>query len=446
MNVEQHEKIRNKKIKLTALAAMLAKGVNAFSGLITVPITLNYLGAEQFGIWMALTGFVAFLSFTDMGLGIGLQNSLTQCHGKDDDKTPSYLISTALFLTSILCLLLCLFSLFVVPQLDLTNLIKLSNHDNQQILMQTTQAIIIAFALSLPLGMIQRVLDAYQRGVVTNTLLAIGRVFSLLSVFLCVYMEYSLPVMALLYMLLPFISLGIGGLYIFITEKNIRPSLLKVKKKVVKKIIKTGGLALSAQLGATIMSTGPLLLLTSQYGASAVVPFAITQRLLSVSALVLAPALVPLWPAYGEAYARKDIQWIISTFYKSIKFTFIIVVPLFIIMTFFGQVIIGWWSQEPNAIPSFSLLMACNTWVLIYAWSWCCSMLLNGINHFKGQAIYGLVLPILAICLGYYFSLITSLVITLWIVILCGEILRFVFLAIETFVTINNLNRNKSIE
>ncbi len=41
---------------------------------------------------------------------------------------------------------------------------------------------------------------------------------------------------------------------------------------------------------------------------------AITQRLLGVIGMALALALGPLWPAFGEAKARGDIDWILLTF------------------------------------------------------------------------------------------------------------------------------------
>jgi len=434
---------RNKRIKQTAIVALTAKGINALSGLITVPVTLGYLGAEQFGIWMALTAFVAFLSFTDLGIGIGLQNALSRCYGNDDKKTPSSLISTALFLTTFLCIALCAFSWFVLPELDITQLIKLSDDRNQLTLLHTTQAFIVAFAISLPLSMVQRIYDAYQDGVVSNGLLAIGRLFSLASVFISVKLQYPLSVMVFLYMTLPFVFLGFGGLYLFLSNKTLRPSIFNVKLKHINQMVRTGGLALSAQVGAAVMTSGPLLLLSSQFGAIAVVPFAITQRLLSVVSLMTSAALMPLWPAYGEAYARNDKQWINKTFKKSLKYTLLIIVPIFIAMSFLGQSIIGWWSNNPNAVPSWSLLMACNIWAFIMAMSRAFSMLLNGTDHFKGQAVYGLILPILALLIGYYYSSSNTLVITLWIMVLAGELLRSVFLWWESSSVLGKINDGK---
>jgi len=431
---------RNKRIKHTAVVSLAAKGINALSGLITVPITLSYLGAEQFGIWMALTGFVAFLSFTDLGIGIGLQNALTRCHGNDDEKTPSSIISTALFLTVLLCLILCVVSWYLIPQFELTRIIKLTGEENQLTLLYTTQAFIIAFAISIPLGMIQRIYDAYQNGVISNGLLAVGRLFSLASVFISVKLGYSLAVMVFLYMTIPFVFLALGGLYLFINNPVLRPSPFNVKTQYINQMVRTGGLALSAQVGAAIMSSGPLLLLSSQFGAAAVVPFAITQRLLSVVSLMTSAALMPLWPAYGEAHARSDKEWISATHKKALLFTLAIISPLFIAMSFYGQDLIAWWSNDANAVPSWSLLMACNVWAFVMAISRANSMLLNGTNHFKGQAIYGLILPISAILIGYYYAENNTLVMTLWVMVLSGEFTRSLFLWWESTKVLSKIN------
>jgi hypothetical protein len=39
--------------------------------LISIPLTLNYLGVERFGVWMTLTSFTTLAAFMDFGLGKG---------------------------------------------------------------------------------------------------------------------------------------------------------------------------------------------------------------------------------------------------------------------------------------------------------------------------------------------------------------------------------------
>jgi len=432
---------RLRRIGHTAIASAFSRAVNILSGLLSVPVTLTYLGQEQFGLWMTLTGFVAFLSFTDMGLGIGLQNALTACHGKDDRTEPSKLISTTLFMLFLICCVLSAFAWYALPYLPLGGLVKVQSKEAVAMLLPTTQAIIIVFGCSLPLGIIQRILDAYQEGFLSNVLLSVGRILGFASIFVCVALNYPLPIMAALYMGLPFVFFAIAGLYIFWKRPWLRPRFRGIQFTKAKQIGSVGGLALLAQLGASIMTTGPLFLLSSQFGAEAVAPFAITQRMLGGFSMVLSVAMSPLWPAYGEALARGDLKWIKATFKRSIVMSATIILPVFAVTTFYGIPIIKWWITEQKSVPDWSLLMACNVWMLFMAWNRACAMLLNGLNHFKGQSIYGLLLPIVAIVAGYYASFEFKLSDAVWVFVLVGEIFRSLLLGIESIFVMKVLRK-----
>lgn len=429
---------RARKIAQSSAVALVSRLVNVLAGLITVPLTLPYLGVEQFGIWMALTGFIAFLSFTDLGISIGLQTALSRCDGEDNKIKPSSYISSAMALISTIVVLLVLFTCFLLPLLDVTHLIKLEK-TAPDLLLITTQVLILTFAFGLPAGLVQRVFEAYQYGVYSNSLLIIGRVFSLISVFVCIELGFGLPIMLMFYMGLPFAVLILGGGYLFYTRKWLRPDVFKIKFKFIKEILSVGVLALFAQLGSSIMTTGPLLILSSNYGAAAIVPFALAQRLLGVVSTLLSAVLGPLWPAYTEAKARGDILWVKKTFYKSILLALVTVVPFFIFFTIAGQWLIELWSGDNMVVPSFGLLMACNVWMVIFSGIRVLSMFLNGLSHFKGQAIYGLLLPIIAVLIGGSLPLDYGITLCLVTMIFIGEMGRLVAMAIESRVHLRRL-------
>ena len=46
-------------------------------GFVSVPLTIHYLGTEQYGAWMTINGILAWVSLTDLGLTTGLANALT---------------------------------------------------------------------------------------------------------------------------------------------------------------------------------------------------------------------------------------------------------------------------------------------------------------------------------------------------------------------------------
>ena len=54
------------------------KFVAIILSLVIVPISIDYLDVEQYGIWLTLSSVVAWLSFFDVGLGHGFRNRFTE--------------------------------------------------------------------------------------------------------------------------------------------------------------------------------------------------------------------------------------------------------------------------------------------------------------------------------------------------------------------------------
>src|SRR5712692_8838613 len=62
-SAEGMSKERCRRIALTTVTSALAKGVGLATMLISVPLTVNYLGAERFGLWMTISSLIAVLGF-----------------------------------------------------------------------------------------------------------------------------------------------------------------------------------------------------------------------------------------------------------------------------------------------------------------------------------------------------------------------------------------------
>ena len=55
---------------------MLARIVQIGTLLVTVRLTLKYLGNERFGLWMTISSVLAMAAFADFGVGIGVLNTM----------------------------------------------------------------------------------------------------------------------------------------------------------------------------------------------------------------------------------------------------------------------------------------------------------------------------------------------------------------------------------
>ena len=63
---------RYRRVVLTAGSSFGSKAVTMLIGLISVPFTVHYLGAERYGLWMTISSTIAFLTFADLGFRNGL--------------------------------------------------------------------------------------------------------------------------------------------------------------------------------------------------------------------------------------------------------------------------------------------------------------------------------------------------------------------------------------
>lgn len=437
---EGRSRDRYSRIARSAMADMVAQMTTITIGVVTVPIALSYLGAERFGLWMALTSTVTFLAFSDLGLGIGLQNMLSGCNGQNDQERPRLFISSTLLVMMVIFALFIALAFFVLPHLPLQQIFKLQTPVARQELLPTAQALLIAFGLGVPTGLIQRIYNGYQQGYWGSLGLTAGRILSLTGLIVGIAYHATLPVLALTFMGTPYLVLGLWSLYFFKNNPSLRPSLRHVNWDAIRKVSHIGIVALGAQIAALLLTSGIPLVLSSALGAASVTSFVVTMRLVGTVNVMLTTLATPLWPAYGEAAAKGDWQWVRETYRHANYYFLRIYVPLLLALLCTGRWIIEKWTKNQAAVPSLSLLGACGLWGLLWAWNVKASMLLNGLNHMKGQASYGTLLAVAGLLAGYFAAPFGDVSGVVWVILFIGLFLRCVMMSMEVRRVLNRLN------
>ena len=75
---------RTVKAKKNVLYMVVYKGVSILAGLLLVPMTINYVDSENYGIWLTLSSMIAWMSFFDIGINNGLKNKLAEALARKD--------------------------------------------------------------------------------------------------------------------------------------------------------------------------------------------------------------------------------------------------------------------------------------------------------------------------------------------------------------------------
>jgi O-antigen/teichoic acid export membrane protein len=423
--------IRYRRIALSGVAGLLQKLVSVSTGFISVPFMVKYLGAEQFGIWLAFMGFITILQFTDLGLGIGLQNHLTECDGTGDYCRPRRLLSSTLAVMTVMAACLLFVALFILHAVPLDRIVRTVSAEARGQLLPCARMFLFAFAVILPVGLVQYICNAYQRAYWTSGVIATANLLTFAGMLIGVSAKLPLWWFIFIGTIAPAPVYFIAGAAILNRKPWLTPTPRAFSISEVRRVVKLGLPAFGAQVGGTLMLQCPTLAIAGALGASAVGPYALSQQLLSVAGVMLTVVMAPLWPAYGEAAARRDTAWIKRTFRRSLWGSLVLAGTTSLLAAILGRPIIQAWAGKAEVVPSTQLLLACGTWAAVLACSRAFLMLLNGLGRMNAQAVYGIILPAVCIALGYRFAPAVGAAGVVWIIVLFGEIPRALFSGLE---------------
>lgn len=431
---------RYKKAILTSISGVFSQIIQLATGLISVPLTLNYIGTERFGLWMALSTALTFISFSDLGIGIGTQNKISIFYSHGNLESAKKAFSSSLFFMLLLFSMFLMINYAVIPRVNLSDILGLKLKESIDEIIPTTQMVVFTLGLGLISGVIQRTFDALQEGYWVKLILILTRLLSLALLFVVVKLKLGLPALVLVISGISNIGLILIGLpLLFIKNKWLIPSLNLAKNfdyALLKNIMKMGILGLGASIAVYFVTNLTPILISNKYGAENIVDYAVTLKLTSIPSMLLTFLLIPLWPAVAEANAKNDMVWIKKAYVRGSYITLFISMLFSIIFLFFGQKIIFIWTKNLATIPSFSLLSACIFFMVIGFWNTLISVILNGLSKFKGQATYGLFLAFLSLMLANETPIEYGKEMIIWI-IAGGYFIRCIFMQIEVMKTIH---------
>ena len=112
--------------KKNVIGALLVKGISIITQLLLVPITLDYVSSEVYGIWLTLSSVILWISFFDVGLSLGLKNKLAESIANNDVVRGKVYVSTTYFMMIAIFIPLCFLIEIIIPYIDWSLLLKIN--------------------------------------------------------------------------------------------------------------------------------------------------------------------------------------------------------------------------------------------------------------------------------------------------------------------------------
>ena len=388
---------RQRRVLLSAIASALAKLISVSTALISVPLTLNYLGAERYGMWMTMSSLIAMLSFADLGIGNGLLSSVATAHGEDDRTRIGGYVSSGYCV--LLAIAFCVLGLFVLiyPYVDWYRIFNVKTEIARREAAPAVAVLVTCFALAIPIMLVQRVQIGMQRGFMASLWQCASSVVALAGVLIAIHLQAPLPALVLAFLGAPLL-IGVlnSSIFFLLLQPDIAPTRHKISRDAIKTIAKTGLLFLVLQVVAALTYTSDNIILAQMLGAAAVTQYAVPEKLFSLISTVIAMVLTPLWPAYGEAIARGDRDWVRKTLKRSLLVSIGVASFCSAVLVITAPWIIHLWVRRMMA-PSLLLLAGLGVWKVLDVGGNALSVFLNGARIVKIQVIISITTCIAAV-------------------------------------------------
>ena len=376
---------RNRRASQTTFLGVAASGIGLLTTLISVPLTLTYLGTERFGLWMTISSVMLLLGFTDLGIGNGLMSALARARARGDEAAQARYVTSGLVALTILAAAAGLTLAVVYPLVPWRQFYNVHSSLAASEAGPATLLVAVWFIGRIPLGAINSIRSACQEGYVNYAFTAMGNLLGLVLLLLCVNARFGLPLLVSAVALAPFVA-QLANLTLLFGRNHpeLVPSRKSLDLSAAKEVVRIGLVYFVLQLSFTIGYLSDTLVLTQILGQGAVTQYSVVTKLFSIPATLAVLIVSPLWPAYREAFTRGDMRWVRATLRRSVLLNGAITLPAGILLTAVSGTVFAIWVGRSFSPPSL-LVLAAATSMIVLSLKNSLSILLNGAQIIRLQ-------------------------------------------------------------
>lgn len=398
---ENHE--RTRLAQKNIILSFIIKGLSVAINLVFVPLTINYIDAERYGIWLTLSSIIVWFNFFDLGLGNGLRNKLVEAIVKKNVEEERRLISTTYVSLSVIALLITGIYICIMPFIQWDDILNVSIIYREE-LKTLGLIIVIMFSLQFVLQLINTINLAHQKVFLTSFVYLIGSIFSLLFILI---LRSTIPGSILLVGTAMFAGNLLALLlfsvhFFFFVRPDLFPKLKYFSRSSSNKLLSLGSKFFIIQISAIVQYQTTNILISRNFSSTQVTEYNIAYRLFSILVMVFSIIISPLWSAVTEAQSKRDFDWIKKT-EKKLLFIWSLLALSALTLLAFSNFLYRVWLGNAIRIP-FSISLGVMLYIVSLTFGMIYVYILNGLSRLKTQYYLSIITMIYFIPLSYWLS------------------------------------------
>ena len=430
-------KTRGARAKREIIYSIFIQGISILIGLLYVPLLLDYLTQEKYGIWLTLTSILGWFSFFDIGLGNGLRNKLTEALAKDNLSLGKKYVSTTY------AILICIFSVVLIVFhlsnffLNWNSILNTKTIDSRELYVLTS-IVFTFFIIRFIVQLISVVYLADQKPSVTKMITTSGNLLSFMVVLVLtrITVKGDLVLLGTIISAIPVVLFIIVSVVSFNSRyKLLKPSITEIDFKLSNGLISLGAKFFFMQVTFIIVFSTSNFFIAQFYGPAEVAVYNIAFKYFQIPVMGFSIILSPMWSAVTDAYAKSDFTWLNNTL-RTLNLISAVFALGIISMIFLSNWFYELWVGDEIQIP-LGLSVALGVYSIMQVALAPYSNFINGIGKLKltvSMTLVGIfIYLVLIFVFGTVFENSTGIVLSIICVTLMGGIVQ----PIQTYKLLN---------
>ena len=398
---------RSQLVKKNIIGAFAVKGLSVLITFLLVPMSIDFVSSEVYGVWLALSSIVTWIGLFDVGFGNGLRNKIAECMAINDIERAQRYVSTTYACMVMIFMPLGLLLYFICPLIDWCSLLNVIPTLSEEI-KNTVQMTLLFFCITFIIKIQNTVLLGLQLNALASLSDTLGNLIVLTTIFtLKHFVNGSLQILALIIYICPIAVYLILAIWMYVIKyPKLRPTIRGFNRNYVRDIVSLGVKFFIIQIACLVLYSTINVLISNVSGPGYVTEYNVVYKYMSIPLMIFTIIVVPLWSAFTDAYTRNDYLWMntILSKYKKIMYCMILFTLLLIALY---PIFFKIWLGDKVEIH-LSMILVVAFYIITTIWNTLYSHIINGIGKIKLQlycSLLGTFLNIpLALLLGQNFG------------------------------------------
>jgi len=380
------------------------KGISGVSLFISIPVLINYLGTNNYGVWVLIFTLFQLVLLMDFGLASVLKTKIPELEHSDKHETANAYIKSTYKISGYIALLIFIFSVFFFTFIDVKTLLNI--HFSNQFVTKIYLLNIFFFCLNFIMNTHKALFVSVHRGKYAEQSIAVNQVVFLISLLIPLYLfpevgdETKLYIISLLSGLACFTINLLYTLYFFKTEKFTLFTSKKLDRDYLNDILILGLKYMGIQVGTLFLFSSDNYILAYFFSPEEIVPYEIVTKYFQFPLMILMSGMAPLWSVFTKKHLEKDYVALRSLF-KKFNYSFVLILLGMLICMSIAPYMFKIWISKDFYVPQFFLIMV-TTMISLRIFSTFYSYFFNGIGNLKSYLLLLSASVVLKIPLSYW--------------------------------------------